>query len=192
MKSIASAGALYACLVLVACAQDQMKRFVGATVLAVVWVVAAHAADRAGLPDASKTPGVIRQDLSLDQICNTKWGSDPRAVTAQMKSSVFTSYGFTGNDDPRCASPMQRRRCEIDHLVPRSIGGADDVRNLWPEPYYNGTWTATIKDKLEARAHKDVCNPLVSDEDRETLLAKFRRGLMRDWEQLYLQYYPAP
>jgi len=57
MKSIASAGALYACLVLVACAQDQMKRFVGATVLAVVWVVAAHAADRAGLPDASKTPG---------------------------------------------------------------------------------------------------------------------------------------
>jgi len=71
-------------------------------------------------------------------------------------------------------------------------GGADDVRNLWPEPYYNGTWTATIKDKLEARAHKDVCNPLVSDEDRETLLAKFRRGFMRDWEQLYLQYYPAP
>jgi hypothetical protein len=72
-----------------------------------------------------------------------------------MKSSVFTSYGFTGNGDPRCASPMERRRCEIDHLVPRSIGGADDVRNLWPEPYYNGTWTATIKDKLEARAAAD-------------------------------------
>ena len=31
---------------------------------------------------------------------------------------------------PRCATPMDLRHFEIDHIVPRSKGGPDDVENL--------------------------------------------------------------
>jgi hypothetical protein len=52
------------------------------------------------LPDPALTPGVARTDLTLAQICSTKWGRDARAVTAAMKRQVFKEYVLTGNKDP--------------------------------------------------------------------------------------------
>jgi hypothetical protein len=47
-----------------------------ALVAALLLAVAALAAD---LPNANLTPGVARTDLTLEQICTTKWGRDVRA-----------------------------------------------------------------------------------------------------------------
>jgi hypothetical protein len=48
--------------------------------------------------------------------------------------------------------------CEIDHRVSREIGGADDVRNLWPQPYLTPDQPGAYeKDKLENWLHRQVC-----------------------------------
>ena len=42
---------------------------------------------------------------------------------------------------------------ELDHLVPRCLGGADVIANLWPEPLGE----AVDKDAAEARICRAVC-----------------------------------
>lgn len=94
-------------------------------------------------PKISVTPGLTRQ-LSLSTICNTKWGLDHRHVTIAMKKKVFTLYGI----------PWENRKLyEVDHLIPRELGGADDVRNLWPQLWLD----AHLKDKEENRLYRVVC-----------------------------------
>src|SRR5438105_6149473 len=78
------------------------------------------------LPNLKLTPGVYRKNLNETQICQTKWGLDKRYVTLSMKKQVFAEYGI----------PYSRHsEFEVDHLISRELGGADDVRNVWPESY---------------------------------------------------------
>ena len=76
------------------------------------------------LPLREFTPGLTRP-LTHEQICTTKWGKDHRFVTEEMKKQVCSWYNV-----PLCDG----KHVEIDHLVPRSEAGADDVKNLWPQP----------------------------------------------------------
>ena len=69
------------------------------------------------------------------------------------------------------------RRGEIDHLIRRSLGGADDVRNLWPQCYEpvrsnksQQADGANKKDPLESYLHRVVCNP-----ESETLLCQYHK-----------------
>jgi hypothetical protein len=73
--------------------------------------------------------------MGKDAICAKSWGRDARHVMAKMERKVFERYGLTGNADKACKRDAHGRRCEIDHLVSRELGGADDVLNLWPQPY---------------------------------------------------------
>lgn len=96
------------------------------------------------------TPGVVRP-LTVEQICSTTWGTDRRLVTEKMKQQVITSYGLKREAvKARGKGPC----CEIDHQIPRSLGGADDVRNLRPQPWDE----ADRKDQQEARLHRLVCS----------------------------------
>lgn len=137
------------------------------------------------VPDPLITPGVARNDLSKADICKTKWGSDERYVTSKMKMQVFANYGLTGNDDPACTPDIHGRRCEIDHLISRELGGADDVNNLWPQAYGSKPWNATLKDKLENRLHKEVCAGNIS-------LEKAQKEISEDWRILYKKYFGEP
>lgn len=153
--------------------------------LAVIWALAVmvlglQAAFAGDLPDPKLTPGVSRPELTLEQICATKWGHDARAVTARMKRQVFAEYGLSGNDDPFCRPDG----CEIDHLVSRELGGADDVRNLWPQSYA-GAWNAHMKDRLENRLHKEVCAGNLG-------LDAARKAISSDWRKAYRQYFGDP
>ena len=130
--------------------------------------------------DPGKTPGVVRHDLSRDEICATKWGGDVRHVTAAMKRQVFEAYGIrcvplTAKSGPACGE------WEIDHLVSRELGGADDVANLWPQPYA-GPWNAHMKDRLENRMHSEVCAGNLSLRAAQDLIR-------HDWRQAYKRYF---
>lgn len=128
------------------------------------------------LPNPVLTPGVVRGGLSLQTICTTKWGQDRRAVTAAMKREVFTSYNMS-NSVPPCP-------CEIDHLISRELGGADDVKNLWPQPY-TGIWNAHMKDRLENRLHKEICAGRMNLLDAQGEIA-------RDWTKLFKKFFGEP
>lgn len=160
-----------------------------AIVLVLLAVVPARAQEEEAAPpdltlqDPAKTPGKTRP-LSKKTICSTKWGTDKRFVTAKMKQSVYEDYGLVGPRDDACVQDKHGRRCEIDHLIPRSLGGADDVKNLWPQPYGTAPWNASRKDRLEVRVSKEYCKGHLS-------LAKARR-MMKDYRKAYVHYFGAP
>ena len=114
------------------------------------------------LPDAAKTTGLARTALSKSKICTTKWGRDERHVTATMKAQVFALYGYSGYDDARCVADAHRKTCEIDHLISREVGGADEPKNLWPQAYGTMPWNAHLKGKLENRLYKELCANRIS------------------------------
>jgi len=132
-------------------------------------------------PNLQITPGSFRAGLSKAKICSIKWGKDERHVTVAMKKQVFALYGYTGNDDPKCV-PAGKRRCEIDHLISRELGGAVEVINLWPQAYGTSPWNAVLKDKLENRLHKEMCAGNIT-------LKAARNMLVNDWRETYKRYY---
>jgi hypothetical protein len=94
-------------------------------------------------PNLNETPGLVRP-LSRAAVCSTRWGVDRRHVSDGLKRRVATAYGVRWAD---------RRAYEFDHLVPRELAGADDARNLWPQPLAE----ARVKDREENRLHRAVC-----------------------------------
>jgi hypothetical protein len=58
-------------------------------------------------------------------------------------------------------SPVQIRsaRWGVDHLIPLCLGGADDNKNLWPQPRRSleAEWNAERKDALERRLCEMAC-----------------------------------
>jgi hypothetical protein len=153
-----------------------------AAVLGILCYLGSALAD--DVPDLNKTSGAVRAGLTKAKICSIKWGRDERHVTQQMKEQVFSLYGFSGYDDPRCV-PKGKRTCEIDHLISRELGGADEVKNLWPQAYGTSPWNASLKDKLENRLNKEMCSGRVS-------LKRARDMLVNDWRVTYKKYYGAP
>lgn len=125
-----------------------------------------------GMPHRTLTPGVIRP-LSRQIVCETRWGKDTRHVTQAMKKQVFASYGIQWS---------QRSLYEVDHLIPRSLAGADDVRNLWPEAWAGATG-ARVKDHLEVVLGRKVCRGELS-------LREAQEAIRSDWRAAFRKYVP--
>jgi hypothetical protein len=152
---------------------------------AVAWIAAtAIAARELIVPDHQLTPGLARL-YSAAEVCGVSWGHDRRHVSAAMKRRVFAAYGLAGNGDPACVRDRKGRRCEIDHLISRELGGADDVRNLWPQPYGSRPWNAVRKDQVENRLHREVCAGAIT-------LEAAQREIAADWRVPYRRYFGEP
>jgi hypothetical protein len=124
-------------------------------------------------PHDQLTPGWTRP-LTRVQVCTTKWGKDRRHVTVAMRKRVFAAYGIPWSS---------RHKYELDHLVPRQLGGADVEANLWPQPW-EGRWTARMKDRLENALHRRVCSG--------TMTLDFAQEAIRtDWLAAYRPYVAA-
>jgi hypothetical protein len=100
------------------------------------------------LPDRTLTPGFTR-DVKLGDLCGRRHADAPPAVDIATEQTVFKEYGL----------PVSTSKAyELDYLITPELGGADDVRNLWPEPYASTAWNAHVKDELENRLHEMVCD----------------------------------
>jgi hypothetical protein len=113
------------------------------------------------IPKSDTTPGLTR-NMTKTAICNTKWGLDRRHVTIKMKKTVFALYGVDWT---------LRKNYEVDHLIPRELGGADDVRNLWVQPWPD----AHKKDVVENRLHREVCAGTTMLEDAQRQMRNWNR-----------------
>jgi hypothetical protein len=132
------------------------------------------------------SPGEVRTDLTEAQIRATKWGHDERAVTEAMKAEVYARYGFSGRSDPRCTPDPNdpKQTCEVDHRIPRCLGGADVIANLSPQPY-GGPWNAHMKDRVEARACKLFSTGKLP-------LGEARSIFTGDWTVTYREWFGEP
>ncbi len=81
-------------------------------------------------PNPKLTPGVldpaVTQSTTQSTICNSGYTQTVRDVPDSMKHAVATEYGLKW--------PLKPGAFEIDHWIPLEVGGANDIRNLWPQP----------------------------------------------------------
>jgi hypothetical protein len=122
-------------------------------------------------PSPRLTPGLALA-VDRDQVCHAELPKN-QVVTAEMRRRVFEVYGIA-NADPRAY--------EVDYLITPALGGADDIRNLWPQSYRSTAWNARVKDELEDRLREMVCRG-------ELDLAEAQRDISTDWIAAYKKYF---
>jgi hypothetical protein len=136
-----------------------------------------------GLPDAACSPGNINAALTKDLICAAGFRTADyrdKVTTPEKKATTYALYNITRPPNNTGAN----QQCELDHLIPLEIGGADDLSNIWPQcsPGYAG-WTASgfrDKDKFENYLHRMVCAGSLSLTDAQLQISS-------DW----LRYWTA-
>lgn len=122
------------------------------------------------LPDSQVTPGAVRTTDS-SEICAPGFSTKPyRKTTAAMKTQAYAEYG---------AVKKPGVCCEVDHLIPLELGGLDDIKDLWPQPY-TPTPGAHEKDKLENWLKRQVCAGKMK-------LTDAQEAIRTDWYAAYLQ-----
>lgn len=122
-------------------------------------------------PKLNLTPGATLP-VTKAQICSATAKPRDSVVPVSLQLKVFALYGVGA----------AFANYEVDYLITPELGGATDIRNLWPEPYFDTAWNAHAKDQLEDRLHVMVCR---GDVD----LATAQQDLSRDWIAAYRKYF---
>lgn len=100
---------------------------------------------RAAMP-LPQTPGEVISSVA-EIACKPRprlYDTDEAAYYRQAKA-VFQAYGIAWEMHPKY---------ELDHRVPRCLGGADTDANLWPQPLAE----ARKKDAVERDICRQVCS----------------------------------
>ncbi|MDQ6809838.1 MAG: HNH endonuclease [Verrucomicrobiota bacterium] len=107
------------------------------------------------LPDPKLTPGRIAASSAESR----------DGVTAAMTAEVFKRYRI----------PVDRRGAyKIDHLIPKELGGADEIENLWPQKIQARPYTARRKQVLTHTLRELVANGKLT-------LADAQAEIREDW-----------
>src|SRR6516225_8086649 len=123
------------------------------------------------LPDPKLTPGDTF-DVTAEDVCVPGYAKKVRAVPAWLKRQAYAEYGITQH---------KTGDCEVDHLMPLSLGGSNSSRNLWPQSTKTSPWNSYVKDALERKLQKLVC---ASQLDLKTA----QREIASDWIEAYQKY----
>ena len=124
------------------------------------------------IPNVHLTPGATNP-IGIQDVCSANVAANDPAVPDPLRREVLKEYGL--KDAPANAY-------EIDYLVTPQLGGAADIRNLWPQPSMHTVWNARVKDALENRLHFLVCSGQLD-------LATAQREISQDWVAAYKKYF---
>jgi hypothetical protein len=84
------------------------------------------------IPDPKCTPGAINPSITLEVLQNPLFRTEcvRNCITSLAeKGATYKRYGI-----PRPAhNSGEQETCELDHLVPLELGGADSIDNIWPQ-----------------------------------------------------------
>jgi hypothetical protein len=123
------------------------------------------------IPDPYLTPGATLP-VTRNDVCGADSVESRRIVPVSVARKVFAEYGI--NPKPRAY--------EVDYLITPALGGSDNIRNFWPQPYANTVWNAHIKDALEDHLRGLVCSG-------ELELSTAQQDIARDWISAYKKYF---
>jgi hypothetical protein len=125
-------------------------------------------------PRPNLTPGVVRT-VTAAEVCGANMETDTKGlvIPASVKEEVFREYGISA------ANPQN---FEVDFLITPELGGSNDIRNLWPEPYRAPVWNAHVKDQLENRLRDMVCHGEID-------LPTAQHDIATDWIVAYKKYF---
>jgi hypothetical protein len=125
-------------------------------------------------PRPKLTPGAVRM-VTAAEVCSAgpEQHRDTLVIPASVKEEVFREYGM---------SAARPQNFEVDFLITPELGGSNDIRNLWPEPYRAPVWNAHVKDQLEVKLREMVCNGQID-------LATAQHDIAADWILAYKKYF---
>jgi hypothetical protein len=118
-------------------------------------------AQNALLPNPKLTPGRVAER-----------DTDRAGVTIAMERKVFARYRL----------PWARRpEFKIDHLIPRELGGADTIDNLWPQK---------IRAKPYGADRKELLAEVLLQKVRagKMTLAQAQEEIRRDWIDAFIDH----
>ena len=84
------------------------------------------------IPDPQCTPGGITPTVTVTLLRNPDWKTRCIRNCETSEAEKHIAYEWYGIQKPRPNSG-DRQVCELDHLVPLELGGADGLGNIWPE-----------------------------------------------------------
>lgn len=84
------------------------------------------------MPDPHCTPGGVNPSVSLTVLKDRRWRTRFVRNCAVSEAQKHIAYRWYDIEKPRINS-NQRQVCELDHLVPLELGGADGMGNIWPQ-----------------------------------------------------------
>ena len=131
----------------------------------------ARKAEAIALPRRTLTPGSTRA-VQVADLCSTQDLDNDPPVNPSLEQAVFKEYGLPASSE---------KDYELDYLITPALGGSDNIRNLWPQPY-SSTWNARVKDQLEDHLHELVCQGKVQ-------LATAQNDIASDWIAAYKRYF---
>lgn len=123
------------------------------------------------LPQPNLTPGAVRR-VTVADVCRAP-DDGPQEVPVALQREVFHEYRLRN---------VRVADYELDYLITPELGGADDIRNLWPEPHYSIEWNSYVKDDLENYLHQLVCSGKLD-------LPTAQRDIATDWISAYKKYF---
>lgn len=145
-----------------AIARAKMSQLAGIVLLLMAALMGTARAGEPLLPNPRLTPG----EVALSE-------KNRQGVTLAMERRVFANYGL----------PWARRaEFKIDHLIPKELGGADSLNNLWPQSRKARPYTVRRKEVLTKRLIALV-------ESGHLTLAEAQRKVSEDWISTFIECY---
>ena len=130
-------------------------------------------------------PDIMALDeaLQINALCKKGGTQAARCkLSTPEREALFLAYSLSWPPPPKFANGESAY--EVDHKIQEALGGAQTMRNLWPQmaeprPGYQE------KDRLEDYLHREVCA------GRMTLSAA-RSTLLSDWKAAYAKMKASP
>lgn len=120
-------------------------------------------------PDHECTPGALLPNVTAQQTCVAGYTATVRSVSVSLKRQVYKEYNI--------AYPPPFGSYEADHFIPLTLGGSNDIANLFPEAA-QPTPGFRDKDLVEDYLHEQVCAGVIS-------LSAAQRAITTDWVAVY-------
>ncbi len=131
------------------------------------------------VPDPQCTPGGVNPSVTEQTLRDPDWrtGCVRDCETSETrKHATYAWYGLVSPHD----NAGEHQVCELDHLVPLELGGADGLGNLWPQCGPDGAELCRRNFKM-----KDHVENYLADEVKSGRmpLDSAQRAIAADWTQ---------
>lgn len=126
-------------------------------------------------PDPACTPGAIFANVTAEQTCVSGYTKTVRSVSTSLKKKVYQEYGIV--------YPRPFGTYEADHFIPLTLGGSNDIANLFPEAAEPKSGFKE-KDLVENYLHQKVCSGDIS-------LSSAQHAIANNWVAVYNSISPT-
>ena len=135
------------------------------------------------VPDPRCTPGGIDPSVTADTLRDPAWRTRCLRDCQTSEGEKHVTYSWYSLPRPR-GNSGENQVCELDHLVPLELGGADGLGNIWPECGPDATTLDARYFKVKDRVENYLAEAV---RDGQMPLGEAQRAIAADWPR----YLPA-